>query len=46
MDFSPANKNMFTVSFILHFQNKRGSTKGVRLKEIFFSKQINNLPAS
>ena len=46
---SPANKNLFTTSFILYLvltcsylSNKRGATKSILLKGVFIPKLLNN----
>ena len=44
---SPAIKNLFTISFLLHLVlNKRGPTKGTLLKGAFIPKLLNNPLAS
>ena len=46
MNLSPANKNLFTKSFILYLYNKGGPNKGIRLKRVFIPKLLNNPLAS
>ena len=42
MNLSSANKNLFTVSFILYLQNKTLPNTGILLKGFFNSKLPNN----
>ena len=43
---SPANKKLFTISFILYYWHKRGPTKAISLKAVFIPKLPNNPLAS
>ena len=46
MVLSPANKNLFTILFILYLQNKIFPNNGILLNEVLIAKLLNNPLAS
>ena len=42
MNLSPANENVFAISFILYFQNKISPNTGTLLNDILRSKLLNS----
>ena len=42
INLSPANKNLFIISFTLYFENKRSCNKGIQLKGVLIPKLLNN----